>query len=465
MTDSDPYAAPRPAAQGGAGAPSADAPWWSRPGEGSAAGAPPGEPPAYADTARFDEPPRFGDPAPAGPASYGVPGGWGSPPDTIGQPPRNGGGTGWLRLLAVALVAALVGGGIGAYAGITAAGGTKKTVLNSNASLGAGGIPTPVDTRPGSVASIAAKLLPSVVSIQVTAGTAQGTGSGVVIRNDGYIMTNNHVVSQAADNAGSIKVTFNDGKSVPATIVGRDPTSDLAVIKVDNVSGLAPATLGKSSSLVVGDPVVAIGSPLGLAGTVTSGIVSALDRPVRAGGESTSDTNAVIDAIQTDAAINPGNSGGPLVDSQAQVVGVNSAIASLGSGLGGGQSGSIGVGFAIPIDQARSIAEELIRTGKATHPYIGVRAQTVSETQAKSTPGGQPGALIREIVAGGPAANGGLQVGDVITKINDTPVTSVDDLIVNIRKNKIGDRLSIGYLRNGKAATAQITLQSDTASK
>jgi putative serine protease PepD len=245
---------------------------------------------------------------------------------------------------------------------------------------------------------------------------------------------------------------------MPARIVGRDPLSDLAVLKVNGVAGLRAAALGSSGSLVVGDPVVAIGSPLGLAGTVTAGIVSATDRPVRAGRQD-ADTQAVINAIQTDAAINPGNSGGPLVDMQGRVIGVNSAIATLG-GLGlGGQGGNIGLGFAIPIDQARSIAEELIRTGKATHPVIGVQAQT--ETDSQQPVAGRAGALVRAVVAGGPAERAGIQPGDLIVAINGARVSSVDDLIVEIRKARVGESVEVTYVRGGAHRRAKVTLVSD----
>ncbi len=223
---------------------------------------------------------------------------------------------------------------------------------------------TAANRPPGSVADIAQRVEPAVVAISVHTSTVDGIGSGVVIDKDGYILTNNHVVSAAATDSGTLVVTFSNQQTATAKIVGRDPMTDLAVIKVDPTS-LTVATLGDSSKLAVGDPVVAIGSPLGLLGTVTSGIVSALDRPVHVSGDS-SDTNAVIDAIQTDAAINPGNSGGPLVDAQGAVIGINSAIATLPS-TSGGQTGSIGLGFAIPINIARTIAQQLISTGKAVH--------------------------------------------------------------------------------------------------
>jgi putative serine protease PepD len=277
-----------------------------------------------------------------------------------------------------------------------------------------------------------------------------------VIRDTGYILTNNHVVDAPEP---TLTVSFNgaDNVDVPARIVGRDPDTDLAVIKVATDKRAVPAALGQSRSLVVGDPVIAIGSPLGLAGTVTTGIISALNRTVNVPGENGQPTR-LFNAIQTDAAINPGNSGGALVDARGQVIGINSAIASLGSGgFGGDQSGSIGVGFAIPIDEARSVAEELIRTGTATHPAIGVRALT-------STTKGQTGALVQEVLAGAPAEQAGLQAGDLITAIDKTKVQSVDELIVAIREHKVGQTVTVTYYRGGAKRTAQVKLQDNKGS-
>jgi putative serine protease PepD len=273
----------------------------------------------------------------------------------------------------------------------------------------------------------------------------------VVIRADGYILTNNHVVD-APD--PTVTVSFNGAESVdvPARIVGRDPDTDLAVIKVLTDKKVVPAALGQSRGLVVGDPVIAIGSPLGLAGTVTTGIISALNRTVNVPGENGGRT-PLFNAIQTDAAINPGNSGGALVDATGQVIGINSAIATLGAGgFSGDQSGSIGVGFAIPIDEARSVAEELIRTGTATHPAIGVKALT-------STSRGQTGAMVQEVLPGAPAAEAGLRAGDLITAVDKTAVKSVDELIIAIREHKVGQTVTLTYYRNGQKQTVQVTLQ------
>jgi putative serine protease PepD len=368
---------------------------------------------------------------------------------------------GW-PLVALALVAALVGGGAGAgialaVAGTGSSGSTR--VVDPDATLGSAPHVSGASVPKGRVASIARQLQPSVVSVNVALGGGSSeSGSGIIIRSDGYILTNNHVVSAVPMHGGKLTVRLfrHPGRSIAAHIVGRDQRSDLAVIKIGTKDKLPAAALGHSAKLAVGDQVVAIGSPLGLAGTVTSGIVSALHRPVVAKGEGT-DTHAVIDAIQTDAAINPGNSGGPLVDSRGYVVGVDSAIATLGGGLGG-QSGSIGLGFAIPIDYARSIAQQLIRTGHASHPIIGVRASDAGNQQA---PGEHTGARIASVIHGGPAAKAGLKPGDIITAVNGKRITSVDALIVATREHDVGDTITVRYRRNGSAHQARIKLASD----
>jgi putative serine protease PepD len=289
-----------------------------------------------------------------------------------------------------------------------------------------------------------------VVTIGVRGSGESGTGSGVIIRPDGFILTNNHVV-EAAASGGRVQVDLYKGQSnVDARIIGRDPKTDLAVIRIDQ-KDLPAATLGQSSSLAVGAPVVALGAPLGLSSTVTSGIISALDRNVDV-PSSSGDSGVLIGAIQTDAAINPGNSGGPLVDSLGQVIGINSAIATAPGTAGEG--GSIGVGFAIPIDYARSVADEIIRTGKATHPYLGITATSIEPAS-----GAQPGARIRTIVPDGPAARASLQVGDLIIKVDDRPVEGVDDLIALTRLHKVGDVVTVTYVRGGDEKTVQVTLQ------
>jgi putative serine protease PepD len=300
----------------------------------------------------------------------------------------------------------------------------------------------------------AAAVLPSVVSIQFRSDTAEGSGSGIIISDDGQILTNNHVVAEVA-NGGDLSVTFSDGKQADAEILGRDPATDLAVIKAKDVSGLTPATLGSSADLHVGDTVLAIGSPLGLDGSVSAGIVSALNRSIQLGGESGSlggqssgGTPAVIDAIQTDAAINPGNSGGALVDAGGNVVGINTAIASLAQGPNG-EGGNIGVGFAIPIDSAKDIAAQLVKDGKVTHAYLGVR---IADAETGN------GALIGGVVDGQPAAQAGLAEGDVITKVGDTDISDANDLTAAIRTYKPGDKVTVTYTRDGQSHTADVTL-------
>jgi len=351
-------------------------------------------------------------------------------------------------VVAAALIAGGLGGGIGAVIGANHANNATPASLSSPATTA----PVKVNLPAGSVEAVAAKVLPSVVSIieRATDGSG-GEGSGIVLSSDGLILTNNHVVVDS-ENGGSLKVTTSDGKTVDATIIGTDPTSDLAVIKAQGVSGLLPATLGTSSELVVGQTVVAVGSPLGLSGTVTSGIVSALNRPVSTSDSSsgTSTTGAVLNAIQTDAAINPGNSGGPLVDLNGSVVGINSAIASLGASLGSTQSGSIGLGFSIPIDQARRIAQELIKTGHATHPQLGV-----SLTDA---PNG--GATIASVTPGSPADKAGLKVGDVVTAVDGHLVDTSDTLVADIRSSAPGATVAVTYTRGGQSSTVNVTLGS-----
>jgi S1-C subfamily serine protease len=347
-----------------------------------------------------------------------------------------------LALLAVLLVGA-IGGGIGWYA-------TRETaeppLLNPETQLSQ--VEPGVTREPGSVADIAERVTPAVVSIEVRVGNSGATGSGVVIEGaKGYIVTNNHVVSGADGVEGAeIRAIFEDGSGSAARIVGRDPSSDLAVLKVEK-PGLLTATLGESEDLVVGDPVVAIGSPLGLAGTVTSGIVSALDRPVRLSGEG-SDTNAVISAVQTDAPINPGNSGGALVDASGALIGINTAIASLGSN---GQSGSIGLGFAIPIDTVRDISEQLIRTGTAVHATLGVNSRTVTD-------GMRNGALVLNVEPDSPAADAGLEEEDTIIAVDDDPVGSSEELVVAVDSHEPGDTVTLELIRGGRSIEVDATL-------
>ena len=284
------------------------------------------------------------------------------------------------------------------------------------------------------------------------ATTLAGTGAGVVIQPDGYVLTNNHVVAPAAvGSGGKLDAVFSDGTRAPARIVARDPKTDLAVVKVD-VRNPVVAAVGSSRALAVGDAVIAIGSPLGLAGTVTQGIVSALDRPVRLDAGET-DADAVIDAIQTDAAINPGNSGGPLVDSTGAVIGINTAIRSIGA-TAGNEGGSIGLGFAIPIDTARAIAEELIRDGRVQHADLGVNARSVTD-------GAMDGAQVQNVAANGPAALAGVVEGGVITKVGNRPIAGADELVVAVREHEPGDTVPVALVREGRPLTVSVVLSGD----
>ena len=280
------------------------------------------------------------------------------------------------------------------------------------------------------------------MQLNVKSSQGEGTGSGWVISSDGYIVTNNHVAGDAAKDG--IEVAFPDGTKAAGTLVGANADYDLAVVKVEK-TGLPALSLGSSGGLKVGDTTIAVGSPLGLSGTVTSGIVSALDRPVTAGGEG---ETAYINAIQTDAAINPGNSGGPLVNGSGEVIGVNSAIATMG-GAAGGQSGSIGLGFAIPIDTAKRIAEEIISTGTSSTPIIGVQLDMKYDGE---------GARVAEVTPDTPAANADLQSGDVITAVNGKPATDATGVIVLIRANAPGDTVNLTVQRDGTTIDVPVTL-------
>lgn len=401
-----------------------------------------------------------------------VPPGGSEPPPTqsASLPPR-----GWRRwrtrlLAGVGVVAVALGSGV-AGAEIALGQGTSTPAATS----------TPVAATADSggaaehLAKVAAAVSPSVVSIDVRAGGQEDEGSGVILRSDGTILTNNHVVAPAA-NGGTITVTYSDGTKASARSIGRDPTTDLAVIKANGGEAHPPAALGDSSGLRVGDTVLAIGSPLGLEGSVTAGIVSALHRtitldeesqppqtpgnpfaPPGSGGFSQQpgsssaerSTPTVVDAIQTDAAINPGNSGGPLVDDAGRVVGITTAAALRGGGLGG-RSGSIGVGFAIPIDQAASIAKQLIRGQQPEHAQLGVQ---VGDATSR-------GALIAEVVPSSPAAKAGLRAGDVITAVDGKRVADANALVAAVRTRQPGDKLTITYTRDGQAHTTTATLGS-----
>ncbi len=310
----------------------------------------------------------------------------------------------------------------------------------------------------GTVEQVAAKVMPSVVKLQIDSGRERGEGSGIVLTSDGLILTNNHVVAAAAGPSGytggrdvDATVSFSDGQTVPFEVVGTDPAGDIAVVRAQGVSGLTPIAIGSSDDVEVGQDVVAIGSPLGLQGTVTTGIVSALHRPVAAGDES-GEATTVLDAIQTDAAINPGNSGGALVNMNGELIGVNSAIATLGAGqeASGPPNGSIGLGFAIPADQAKRIADELISNGTATHGSLGV--QLSSDPTAR-------GAAIAGVVEGSPAAAAGLPSGAVVTKVDDRVIDGPEALVAAVRSKAPGDTVTLTYVDGaGAAQTTQVTL-------
>ena len=357
-------------------------------------------------------------------------------------------------LFAGALALALVSGGVGGAVGVLA---TDSDSSPSAASAATNALDVPksgtspaINVPAGSVQAVADKVLPSVVMIKIAGDRQEGEGSGVVLSNDGLILTNNHVATGAGPD-GKLTVAFADGSQAAAKLVGADPVADIAVVKVDGKTDLRPIELGDSNALQVGQQVVAIGSPLGLAGTVTTGIVSSLNRPVSTSGES-GNQNTVIDAVQTDAAINPGNSGGALVDMNGKLIGINTAIATLGGGQGQEpQTGSIGLGFAIPVDNARRIADELIKTGKATHALIGLQVPSADDAN---------GARVMEVTKGGAAEKAGIPKGAVITKVDDRRIDAGDALIAAIRSHSPGDKVQITYTddRGGNEKSVEVTL-------
>jgi putative serine protease PepD len=318
-------------------------------------------------------------------------------------------------------------------------------------------VDTPSTPAPqGSVQAVAAKVLPSVVKIDVSGPQGAGSGSGIILSSDGQILTNNHVV-ELAGNGGTLRVTFNDGSHADAKVLGTDPLTDTALIQAENVSGLTPATIGKSGDLAVGQSVVAIGSPLGLDATVTSGIVSALNRPVDVGSDGQGNST-VYPAIQTDAAINPGNSGGALVDLNGDVVGINASIATAGESMGG-QSGNIGVGFAIPMDEVMPIVDQMAKGETPTHARLGVSVSATGQGQDGTQ--SDEGASIEKVNAGSTADNAGIAAGDVITKVDDHLITDADSLIATIRSYRPGDKVTVTYVHDGQTKTAELTLDSD----
>jgi putative serine protease PepD len=424
-------------------------PWWSTP-----------DPAAEAPTQVFPPPTTQVFPPPTTQV-FPPPPPPGLPPVPPGPPPsarRPGPGFGRVAGVgALVLVVALGSGLAGAEIALHRDGASSATVASGTVVKGG---TSPTET----LAKVAAAVQPSVVSIKVATSSGTDEGSGVIMTSDGSILTNNHVISAAA-NGGTITVTFSDGDTAKAEIVGRDASTDLAVIKASGVSDLKPATFGDSDSVHVGDTVLAIGSPLGLEGSVSAGIISALHRPVDVGNsddqqqspfgdpfgqqqQSQGGTSTVLnDAIQTDAPINPGNSGGPLVDAQGRVIGINSAIASLSSGSS--QSGNIGVGFAIPVDEAQRVAKQLLKGEKVTHAVLGVSASDVSG-----------GARVENVTASSAAAKAGLKTGDVITKVDDTTISDATELTAAIRSHQAGDAVRLTYTRGGSSHTATATLSS-----
>jgi putative serine protease PepD len=355
-------------------------------------------------------------------------------------------------LAATAIIAGAIGGGIGAALdGGDSSSGTTTVSSSVN--------PKDLSRAPDSIAGIAAKALPSVVTISASNSQESGTGTGFVYDTQGHILTNNHVVAPST-NGGKLSVKFSDGSSYPATIVGRASGYDVAVIKIDGTpkKPLVPLALGNSDQVAVGDTTIAIGAPFGLSGTVTSGIISAKNRPVASGDETGAQTS-YMNALQTDASINPGNSGGPLMNSSGQVIGIDSAIQSTGQTDSGGQSGSIGLGFAIPINQAKWVADQLIKTGKPTYPIIGVlRDDSYTGDGAKIASAAVQGTPA--ITPGGPADKAGLKPGDIITQLDGVQIDSGPTLVSEIWSHHPGDVVTVTYTRAGKTYTTSLTLGS-----
>ena len=368
------------------------------------------------------------------------------------------------------LSAALASGGTWGVISLTDPGPTGTTSAASSTAVGSGASVVPVSsaakTNPDWNA-VTAAVSPSVVSITVEGNGSGGQGSGVVIDDSGHVLTNHHVVSGAGDDA-KITVTLSDGKTYAATIAGEDASTDLAVVSLtDPPDDLRPITIGSSQQLQVGDPVMAVGNPLGLSGTVTTGIVSALDRPVTTSSadeqeqqgspfgpqQQSGSTPVVTSAIQTSAAVNPGNSGGALVDAAGRLVGINSSIATLGGSEG--QSGSIGIGFAIPVDEAQWIAEQLIEDGTAQHAFLGVTPTDGTATVGSAT---RSGAEIRSVTSGSPAEDAGLREGDLVVGVDDSPVTSAESLVGLVHARRIDTQVELTVVRDGREEQVTATL-------
>ncbi len=423
------------------------------------------------------QPPQPGYAPPASAAGYGA---FGPPPTaphpTAAVPKRSGAGRAAGLLVAAAVVGGAAGFG-GAYAGLSVW-GSPETVAASGGSVVTINNPESVTAT----TAVAAKVVPGVVTISVRGGNGAGTGSGVVISDDGYVVTNTHVVTLDGQVASpDISVTTADGRIYSARIVGTDPTYDLAVIHLENASGLTPVAWGDSAKLNVGDPTIAVGAPLGLANTVTEGIVSALNRSIEIASSAAPDSGdsnngqdgqggpfyfdfgqgqpqqgpsetIKIAVIQTDAAINPGNSGGALVNARGELIGINVAIASAGGASG--QSGSIGVGFAIPSTVAQRVAEDIIANGSATHGLLGATVQPATSVETATI----TGAYISEVSPGGAAAAAGLRAGDIVTRFGDAPITDAVDLTAQVRAARGGETVTVTYVRDGATRTADVTL-------
>ncbi|MGW9129645.1 S1C family serine protease [Streptomyces sp. NPDC055681] len=421
---------------------------------------PPPQPPGpqHAPSAQPQPAGAWPPPPPAVPAyAQGAGGGGGPVWGAAGQLPpegprkRRAGG-----LVAAVAVAALVAGGVGGALGYWAADRNDSGNSSGSTTVTASTNPQALKRDPGTVAGVAAKALPSVVTIDAQNGDGEGgTGTGFVYDKEGHILTNNHVVASAA-NSGQLTATFSNGKKYDAEVVGRAEGYDVAVLKLKNApSGLSPLALGNSDQVAVGDSTIAIGAPFGLSNTVTTGIISAKNRPV-ASGDGSGGSNSYMSALQTDASINPGNSGGPLLDARGAVIGINSAIQSTGSS-GQAQAGSIGLGFAIPINQAENVAQQLIKTGQPVYPVIGATV-TMDEKTGGAVISDQGSGGTPPVSPDGPAAKAGLEAGDVITKFNDTVIDSGPTLIGEIWTHKPGDKVTLTYKRDGKVSTAEVTL-------
>lgn len=394
------------------------------------------------------------------------------------EKPKSGAG----KVVGLIVAAAIVGGAAGlggAYAGVN--------IFAPEGTVPAAGPATVTVNDDGSVnqtTAIAAKVLPSVVTISATSNAGGGTGSGVVLTSDGYVVTNTHVVTlDGATADAAIRVTTSDGRVYDAEIVGTDPTYDLAVIKLVDAEGLTPIEFADSSALNVGDETIAVGAPLGLSNTVTTGIISALNRSIQIASSAAPDGDAPeeqapeengeegpfqfdfgqgqtrsapsetisIAVIQTDAAINPGNSGGALVDDEGRLIGINVAIASAGSS---GESGNIGVGFSIPSDIVQRITDELIENGEATHGLLGASVQDAASVEGATI----TGAYIAEVVEGGAAEAAGLAEGDIVTEFNGVPVTDATDLTAQVRAAAGGSDATLTYVRDGESRTVDVSL-------